>query len=225
MRLKMLGMVEGVPAVALDFDDLELDDAARRLDVGDLAECLAEQALADGGFHGNLLLGEVGFVFGHQRVGHLLAVADVLDGDPAEDEGLGGVDLGLVDDAGAGEDGFRLGDLGLEHALGLLGRVVLGVLAEVALVAGLGDLLGNGRPLHSLHVVQLVLELLEPFRGVVGYVRHGGAVFGLVQWGGKKERPGRSLVELKIRKSGIAPRNRGSGGRSDVKNCRGQRGA
>ena len=54
-----------------------------------------------------------------------------------------------------------------ERVDGDLGRVVLGVLAEVSLVAGLGDLLGNGRPLHGLHVVQLVLEPLVPFRGVV----------------------------------------------------------
>ena len=143
--------------------------------------------------------------------GHLLAVAHVL-GDAAEDERLGGVDLGLVDDAGAGEDGFRLGDLGFEHALGLLGRVILGVLAEVALVAGLGDLPGNGRPLHSLHVVQLVLELLEPFRGVIGYVRHGGAVLGLGTGPKKRGLDGLSL-SLRYENQELPPKPRLRGAR------------
>ena len=59
-----------------------------RLDVGDFAEGLAEQAFADGRFHRDLLGGEVGFVFGDEGVRHFPAIAHVLDRDTAEDKGL-----------------------------------------------------------------------------------------------------------------------------------------
>ena len=97
----------------------------------------------------------------------------VEDADVREDAGLRGVDLALVDDAGVRDGVLELGDPGLEMALGLLGRVVLGVLGEVALGAGLGDLLRDPGALDGPGVVELVLELLEPLGGEVNGGAHG----------------------------------------------------
>ncbi len=56
-------------------------------------------------------------------------------------------------------------DAGLEHALVFAGGVVLGVLAEVAEVAGGGDALGHLDHLDVLHAVQVGLEFLVAFSG------------------------------------------------------------
>ena len=47
--------------------------------------------------------------------------------------------VGRVDDLRVGELGLDLGDAALDEALPLLGRVVVGVLGQVAVRARLGD--------------------------------------------------------------------------------------
>src|SRR5262249_1450750 len=75
-------------------------------------------------------------------------------------------------DHGPGELLLEVVDPGLEHALGLDGGVELGVLREVAVAPGLGDLLGDPGHVLVLHLVELGLEL------VVAFLRHGDPVGG-----------------------------------------------
>src|SRR5205823_2502808 len=70
-----------------------------------------------------------------------------------------------VDDDGPGEPVGQVADAGLEHALVFAGGVVLGVLGEVAHVAGGGDPLGHLDHLDVPHAVQLGLEFVVPFPG------------------------------------------------------------
>jgi hypothetical protein len=126
---------------AFNLDHFELDDATWGLDVGNVAKGFSEKAFSNGRLNRNLPLSQIGFILGHKGVDHLLPVAHVFDGHPAQDKRLGCVDLGLVNDPCTGENGLSFGNLGLEHALGLLGGIVFGIFAQVPLVAGLGDLL------------------------------------------------------------------------------------
>ena len=63
-------------------------------------------------------------------------------------------------------------DPGLEHALGLDGGVELGVLGEVAVTPGLGDLLGDPGHVLVLHLVELGLQLF------IAFLRHRDSVTG-----------------------------------------------
>ena len=67
---------------------------------------------------------------------------------------------------------LQIVDPGLEHALGLDGGVELGVLGEVAITPGLGDLLGDPGHVLVLHLVELGLELL------IAFLRHRNSVGG-----------------------------------------------
>ena len=79
-----------------------------------------------------------------------------------------------VDDDGPGEAVGEVVDAGLEDALVLAGRVVLGVLAEVAHVAGRGDPLGHLDHLDVPQAVEFGLELVVPFpRHRDAVVSHG----------------------------------------------------
>ena len=91
---------------------------------------------------------DVGFVVADDLVAHLLAALAVLELDRgAEHDPAVGVELCRVDDLGIGELALDFGDAPFDEALPLLGRVVIGVLGEVAVRARLGDRLDDGRPL------------------------------------------------------------------------------
>jgi hypothetical protein len=96
----------------------------------------------------------------------------------------------LVDHAGVGHHLLQLGDARLQQALLLLGGVVLGVLAQVALVARLGDLLADMRAIDGLEPVEFIDELLEALFGVVGGIAH---VFDRVGAKERKRTPGGPL--------------------------------
>src|SRR5581483_1376472 len=66
-----------------------------------------------------------------------------------------------IDDLGGVDLPFQLVDAPLDEALLLAGRVVLRVLREVAVGAGLGDGLDDRRALHALEPVELVAQPLE----------------------------------------------------------------
>ena len=59
-------------------------------------------------------------------------------------------------------------DPALDERLLVLGVLVLGVLAEVAVLLGIVDPLGDLGPLDIDHVLELRAELLEAFFGQVG---------------------------------------------------------
>ena len=77
-----------------------------------------------------------------------------------------------VDDLGMGQLVLQLPLLGVEMPLALLGRVILGVLREVAVRAGLFDVLDVLGPLHLDDAVELLLELVVALFGHGDLLRH-----------------------------------------------------
>jgi hypothetical protein len=65
-----------------------------------------------------------------------------------------------VDDLRGGELALHLLDAALDEALAVLGGLVLGVLAQIALGTRLGDGVDHRGPVDGLEAVQLFLELL-----------------------------------------------------------------
>ena len=63
-----------------------------------------------------------------------------------------------IDDLGARELVFEILDAGLDPPLALFGGVVLGVLAEIAVLAGHADLAADFRALDLLEVLELLPE-------------------------------------------------------------------
>src|SRR5690606_23968815 len=76
---------------------------------------------------------------------------------------------GHVDQVGVRQLALQLLDAALDEALLLARGVVLGVLLEVAVGAGLGDGGDHFRPLHRLEVVKLLAQALGALE------RHGGS--------------------------------------------------
>lgn len=152
------------------FGQLESHLAGRDIDLDDVAHLVAEESRSKGRSDGYLALLEVGFALGDDGVALRHVVLGVADGDDGEQEHLGGVYLALVEQTCVGHEFLQLGDASLEVALGLLGGVVLGILAEVALVARLGDGGAGGRTLDGNQVMQLVLQFLKAFFTVILYL-------------------------------------------------------
>src|SRR5262249_23509868 len=69
--------------------------------------------------------------------------------------------LGNVDHLGARDLVLELHEATLDEALALACRVVLGILGDVAVVARLGNLLDDRRPIDALDSLQLFLETVE----------------------------------------------------------------
>ena len=82
-------------------------------------------------------------------------------------------ELRRVDDLGEGELGLDVLDARLDERVLLAGRVVLGVLAQVAVLAGRRDLLDHLRALDALELLELFLQTLVPRRGHRDRI-HGG---------------------------------------------------
>ena len=79
----------------------------------------------------------------------------------------------LVDDLGRAQLLLDVEDAPLDHRLLVLGVVVLGVLRDVAELAGLLDPLGHLATLDRGQVLELLLELLEPVVGEDDVLGHG----------------------------------------------------
>src|SRR3954468_15787473 len=145
-----------------DLGDLELALlAVGEDDLGGVALLVAHQGLA----HGRLVrqpLGRAGLGRADDDEGLLLALV-VLDVDLRADAHEVGARLAGVEQAGAAQALLELRDARLEHGLLVLGVVVLGVLRDVAELAGFLDALGDLAALRGLEVLQLLLEVLEPF--------------------------------------------------------------
>ena len=91
----------------------------------------------------------------------------------AEDDGVVG-QAAAVHDEGPAQGVLQGVDAGLQHALVFAGGVVLGVLAQVAQLAGGGDALGHLDHLDVLHPIQVGLLLLVAFPGHGdSFVGHG----------------------------------------------------
>ena len=68
----------------------------------------------------------------------------------------------LLDDRGVAQLELERGDAALQERLLLLGVLVLGVLAQVAVELGLVDARGDARAVDGDELVELGLELGEP---------------------------------------------------------------
>src|SRR6476660_8375617 len=162
----------------VDLSDLELALlAAGQGHVDRVAALVLEQRLADRGLVGELLLPGVRLGRADDRV--LVGVAGllVLDVHGHADLDDVGRQLGRVDDLRGAQALLELGDLLLEHHLLVLGVVVLGVLRDVAELAGLLDALGHLATLGGLQVVELALKRLETLGSeddVLGHWRGSG---------------------------------------------------
>ena len=150
--------------LALGYGDLRL-----------VADLLAEQPLGDRAGGEDAVVVRVVLAGADELELLLVAVVEVLDAHPRpeHDRPLG--ELTAVDDVGAADAVLQLVDPRLEHALVLAGGVVLGVLAEVAHVAGVGHPLGHLNHLGVLLLVEFGPELVVAFAG------HRDAVFGHCQ--------------------------------------------
>ena len=88
------------------------------------------------------------------------------------DDGDGGAELDLaarkpgdVDDLGTRHPVLDVGNLPLDPALAFLGRVILGVLREIAVRTCLGDGGNHSRPLQRLETLQIIVESLIALGG------------------------------------------------------------
>jgi hypothetical protein len=68
----------------------------------------------------------------------------------------------LIDHLGPAEDRFEFLDPPLDEALLFAGGMIFGVLGQVAMCAGLGDGLDDGRPVDRLQLTQLGIKRVEP---------------------------------------------------------------
>src|SRR5262249_47258326 len=130
-----------------------------------VTDLLAEQRPSEGAGDADAPLGEVGLVGAEDAVGDLLARVRVreLDGGPEGDLVAG--ELARVDDLGPGQLVLDLLDASFDERLPLACGVVLGVLAQVAVLAGGRDRLDDGGPRDALELTELVPKLGRTFRG------------------------------------------------------------
>src|SRR4029079_824860 len=136
----------------------------------------ADQRAAHGRLVGELALLRVRLGRADDRELLRLAGLLVLDRDDGPDlDGVGRDVLG-VDDLRRAQALLELRDPLLEHHLLVLCVVVLGVLRDVAELAGLLDALGPLAPAGGLQLLQLFLQPLEPFGGQDDVSCHGGLV-------------------------------------------------
>src|ERR671911_419258 len=124
----------------------------------------ADERPADGGLERHLAGGRVGLGGGDERVDRLTAAGIVDDGHAAAQPGDLRPRLHLAH-LRVERRLAQLEDARLEHRLALLGVVVLGVLLEVAPLAGGPDALGDLAPAVALELRDLDVERLERLRG------------------------------------------------------------
>src|SRR5699024_5088877 len=114
--------------------------AGGQQDLGLIAHGLAQQGVAHGALVADLALEGVGLGAAHDVV-FLGVLVLHLDGDVGAHRNAVHAQLALVDDLDVLDHLFQLGDTVLDQALGVLGLVVFAVLGQVAVAAGLFDLL------------------------------------------------------------------------------------
>ena len=114
-------------------------------------------------------------------------------------------------DGRAAEPLLHLRDPLLEHRLLVLGVVVLGVLGDVAELARLLDPLGDLAPARRLQLLELRLELLEPFGCDQGLSRHVSNLLSVLSAERPETRPQRPKTPDRGPPLGCAPRARRRG--------------
>ena len=80
--------------------------------------------------------------------------------------------LTLIHDAGQLQGGLQVGDAGLHRSLLLLGGVVLGVLAQIAVAAGNLDLVSDFLTFDGAQVFQFLLQFIIALAGNDNFFSH-----------------------------------------------------
>ena len=111
----------------------------------------------------DLALLKVRFALGNNGIFLNHIVLGVAYGDDGEEQHLGGVDFALIEQTCIGNKFLQFGNTSFEMALGFLSGIVLGIFAEVALVACLGNGGRCGGTLDGYEVVQFVFQFLQSF--------------------------------------------------------------
>src|SRR6056297_2147439 len=131
--------------------------AARRADLDAVALLLADEGAGDRRFHVEQALLDIGLVLAHDLPG--VPGLGVL-----VDQRHGGAELDRarqargVDHLGEAEDALDLLEATLDEGLLLLGGMILGILAEIAMLARLGDGADDGGALDRLEVLELLFQ-------------------------------------------------------------------
>src|SRR4051812_44913150 len=146
-------------------DDLVFLDAGRDADLDDVSLLVVEQALADRRGRRNAPLRRVRLLRSDEIVRDRVSGGGVLERDGGAQPHLVPRDLVEVHEAQRAQPAMELADPGLQEALALLGRLVLGVLAQVAVLARALDLLGKLD-------LELVVERPDLFLEPLLYVDH-----------------------------------------------------
>ena len=139
-----------------------------------VADLAADQGCADGALIADAVQVHIGLGGAGQVVllGVLRIVALGQNLDMHTDGGGVVGQLALVHDAGQLEGGLQIGDAGLHRSLFLLGGIILGVLAQVAIAAGNLDLVGNFLTLDGAQVFQFLLQFIIALAGNDNFFSH-----------------------------------------------------
>ena len=151
------------PLPQLDTVNAEAYCAGRHAHRDLIARSMVEECLCDGRLDGDFTLCHVGFVGTHQGVGHGVVVADVGDGNTAQQSYAVGLEQGGVDDASILQHALQETDAPQQASLLALGGMVFEILAEVALVARFGNGVAHTGEFCGFKVVEFVGYLVEAF--------------------------------------------------------------
>jgi hypothetical protein len=172
-RLTSVGLGGQLLLDELDRLDLVLLRSTRRRHGDGVPLAAADERARDGARHGDLPALQVRLELADEPVLHDVAALGLLErhGRPEDHAVAAGV-LRDVDHLGARDPVLDLEDAALDVRLLVLGRVVLGVLGEVAVRARLGDLLHDLRTLDRLEALQLLLQPDETALGHRDAIAH-----------------------------------------------------
>ncbi len=130
---------------------------------------MAEEAAGDRSADGDFLGAGVGFAVGNDGILHFASGVDVAHAHAAQKLNLVGGEFAFVDNACIGHELFELGYFHFKKALSFFCRVILGILAEVTFVAGLGDSAADFGALDSFKVVELFHLAVVALFGHISY--------------------------------------------------------
>ena len=139
-----------------------------------VADLAADQGCADGALIADAVQVHIGLGGAGQVVllGVLRIIALGQNLDMHTDGGGIVGQLALVHDACQLEGGLQIGNAGLHRSLLLLGGIILGVLAQVAIAAGNLDLVGNFLTLDGAQVFQFLLQFIIALAGNDNFFSH-----------------------------------------------------
>ena len=126
---------------------------------------ISKESTPPGVFVGDAAIAGIAFGGAYDLIGHLHAVHGIANGHGGADGYAAGGEHALVNDPDVTELVFQSGDIIFVFGLFILGRIILGVFAEIAKSAGDLEHLCNLQPPGGLHILQLLFALFYLFFG------------------------------------------------------------